>query len=574
MDNIVNSIYKQRGNFIIIGLTGRTGSGCTKVAELLSAKSFEDLNPNHPIENTDSITNEDLKYNILFNYMKANWNEGFQHIKVRDIITSFIIEINIYDWNDKIKLKDKLKERTINLYEKLHKNISESKKKLDSESSRNYLEIIDKCLQSNPRFLIELSILSKYIREDISINTNESYSSIYQEIGDNIRRSGNANCCDIDLNKLSSIAERINCIIKFIRNKNNNTLVVIDAFRNPFEIFYFRERYSAFYLMAVNTTEEIRKNRLYKIGLNKEQIKVIDNREYPDKKKLEDSYTSQNISKCIEISDIHLVNDDCNHGNFHQIKSQLLKYISLIKHPGLITPTAEERTMQIAYTAKFNSGCISRQVGAVVTDKNFSIKSIGWNDVPEGQTPCLLKNGDDLINGKNKVCYSNYELETSEFKNILKDSYKNTGDLNGKNISFCFKDTYNLLTGEKNQVHTRSLHAEENAFLQISKYGGTGINGGKLFTTASPCELCAKKAYQLGIKDIYYIDIYPGISMSHILNNGKKRPNMHLFNGAIGRAYIHMYQPILSYKDELYNILNFDFKNELKTKQKENIEKY
>ncbi len=92
----------------------------------------------------------------------------------------------------------------------------------------------------------------------------------------------------------------------------------------------------------------------------------------------------------------------------------------------------------------------------------------------------------------------------------------------GKCYAYCFKDIYNGITGKPNQVHTRALHAEENTFLQISKYGGAKMQGGKLFTTASPCELCAKKAYQLGIKEIYYIDPYPGISKSHILTFGKK----------------------------------------------------
>ena len=36
----LQELYKHRTDFTIIGLTGRTGSGCTKVAELLS-KDFE-----------------------------------------------------------------------------------------------------------------------------------------------------------------------------------------------------------------------------------------------------------------------------------------------------------------------------------------------------------------------------------------------------------------------------------------------------------------------------------------------------------------------------------------------------
>lgn len=100
-------------------------------------------------------------------------------------------------------------------------------------------------------------------------------------------------------------------------------------------------------------------------------------------------------------------------------------------------------------------------------------------------------------------------------------------------------------------MHTRSLHAEENAFLQISKCGGAGIDGGFLFTTASPCELCSKKAYQLGIKRIYYIDPYPGIAIDHILNGGSNNPELILFSGAIGRAFHRLYMPITAYKDEL-----------------------
>jgi len=122
---------------------------------------------------------------------------------------------------------------------------------------------------------------------------------------------------------------------------------------------------------------------------------------------------------------------------------------------------------------------------------------------------------------------------------------------NGRNSAYCFKTEYNTLKDKDNQVHTRSLHAEENAFLQISKYGGRGIEGGYLFTTASPCELCAKKAYQLGIKKIYYIDPYPGIATNHILMAGVNNPELILFSGAIGRAFHLLYSPVVAYKDEM-----------------------
>nr|WP_284732708.1 hypothetical protein [Larsenimonas rhizosphaerae] len=211
--------------------------------------------------------------------------------------------------------------------------------------------------------------------------------------------------------------------------------------------------------------------------------------------------------------------------------------------------------MQIAYTAKTNSGCISRQVGAVVTDKNKSVKAVGWNDVPHGQVPCALRSTEKAINGFDKIEYSEFERNNKEFRDVVKvidDKYKNKKELmKGRNPSYCFKDIKNVLDGKGNQVHTRSLHAEENAFLQISKYGGAGVEGGFLYTTASPCELCAKKAYQLGVSKIVFIDPYPGITTDHILANGDNSPELVQFRGAVGKGYFQLYEQTLPYKDEL-----------------------
>ena len=125
---------------------------------------------------------------------------------------------------------------------------------------------------------------------------------------------------------------------------------------------------------------------------------------------------------------------------------------------------------------------------------------------------------------------------------------------------------------DRNQVYTRALHAEENSFLQLAKNGIQRKDGGILFTTASPCELCSKKAYQLGIKAIYAIDPYLGISEKHILNNGKKetRPELKFFEGAIGRAYTALYQNMILLKDENEMYYGMDFKKPLKRLSKLN----
>jgi len=79
-------------------------------------------------------------------------------------------------------------------------------------------------------------------------------------------------------------------------------------------------------------------------------------------------------------------------------------------HPGLITPNHIERCMQIAYNAKLNSGCLSRQVGAVITDENYCIRSIGWNSTPEGQIPCNLRTLSNLEGNNDDIAFSQYEI--------------------------------------------------------------------------------------------------------------------------------------------------------------------
>ncbi|MBR2923713.1 MAG: hypothetical protein IKC28_01675 [Clostridia bacterium] len=263
----------------------------------------------------------------------------------------------------------------------------------------------------------------------------------------------------------------------------------------------------------------------------------------------------QDVESCIQNADIFLA--DTEKGVYKpKLNYQLMRYVSLILHPGIVTPTPIERCMQIAYAAKANSGCISRQVGAVTTDASYNILSLGWNDVPCGQTSCIYRNLVDLSRQIDKPAYSDYEYdEMDEFQRYI-SKYHFSKDLiserlHGLPASFCFKDIHYRITGDKNPMDARSMHGEEKA---LSNCDQQRVRGGFLFTTSSPCEMCAKNAKNHQIKKIYYIEPYPGISQKHCCNSGVEdnRAQYVLYEGAIGRAYTQLYTPILPYKDELY----------------------
>lgn len=63
-ENIVDKIYKLRKNFVIIGLTGRTGSGCTTVAKILQTQHPEEFKTEYREINTDPINNDVRKIEL------------------------------------------------------------------------------------------------------------------------------------------------------------------------------------------------------------------------------------------------------------------------------------------------------------------------------------------------------------------------------------------------------------------------------------------------------------------------------------------------------------------------------
>jgi deoxycytidylate deaminase len=577
--SILKEIYSLREDFLVIALTGRTGVGCSKVAEILTlekSKLFE-LIPKK-FEKTTQITNEERKYNIAYDYVHEHWIP-FELIQYKRVIALLLIKYDLVSLQRELMAIDSealshdlfAQDNQRNIegflgaittdFEKLHgrykkdfglKTISELKSATDLKKLYR--------LWVSPDF----RALSDRMHDGLNKISFEFRIRFLQTVINNFRQFGSPfkkHRKQAQETYVYFIAEAINKIIKSIRDNNQESRgkvrVVIDSLRNSLEIRFFKERYSAFYTMAVNASEAAIINNV-RLHYHKQEVVTrildIDNSEYEGG---DGNFYVQDVANCIQKADLHLNNSLADHEvdtnvNKYTIYRNVIRYTALILHPGIISPTPEERCMQFAYTAKYNSGCISRQVGAVITDQYFSIKGVGWNNTPEYQVPCQLRSLDDLIDNNDEAAFSVYERLDNKFREQLaKEKRPNSAQLDGRNCSFCFKDVKNRMDNQKNQVHTRSLHAEENAMLQIVKYGGTSLMGGILFSTASPCELCSKKAYQLGINKIYYIDPYPGIARAHILQGGTRNPELILFNGAIGNAYHKFYEPFMNYKEEI-----------------------
>lgn len=701
---LMTEALRQHEEFLVIGLTGRLGSGCSEAAGILGS-TFEQiaLPPIYP-GNLGLKDDKERDLRILYRYASHHWQK-FDIIRVRTVIASFLLRQfdkftedvkarNLVATNDEFKeqvceavskkLADRMHAYKVDDSELLEESLPQviRDKRFDSlkdmfmewykaaEDITNYpkraaeLSRIDYNLNAcsacaaenwwsihvpditkleNALFEIESNLtrekgvdldfktyflvhdlipaISDSLHELISKRSSSAFTELFQKYGNSIRAVGKAFPDEGEVNienDVYSIPRRINFFIKSLRHPFSRsfakpTRIAIDSIKSVHESTYLRERYSAFYLIAISCNEDIREERLTKEkNLTVSDIHCIDWNEYSDlgagkyreiKEKIEkesiekclpevyeriktllgqdeaefwrkvmdkkaevdrvriaayekglNSFLLQDVGASIQNADIFISNNHIGQTVNMDLRWELVRNISLISHPGLLLPTPVERCMQVAFTAKANSGCLSRQVGAVVTDADYNILSIGWNDVPCGDVTCARKNLFDLYKEHDTATYSDYELQNKEFRVRVNKIVSLAGShpdelgktLNGLPWQYCFKDIH---ADSKQSMRSRAMHAEEKALSNVADKA----EGGCLFTTSSPCEMCSKNAKNHKIKKIYYIEPYPGISEDQYTNSGDidNRAKHILFNGAIGRAYTQMYTPIMPHKDIL-----------------------
>lgn len=472
--------------------------------------------------------------------------------------------------------------------------------KLEKADSGNYYA-------NNPNELFEIfnePVFRLFVKGITSYFTKKSYYLLclmYHRLACAIRATGSPVSMSAqwketkDTSHIFDLIKLVNTLIKGKRHSVKNedsegTRIVIDSIRNSLESLYLKERYAAYYLFAVHDDanrikhleQKIRKHMsdlIFEQNRNEDKVKreltCIMN--LTEKEAMTEDFEtgiffSPNVGQCIADAEVHISNSENTENKpyvFYTMAEQWMKYSSLILHPGLITPSSEERCMVVAYTAKFNSTCLSRQVGACITNQYHSIRTIGWNEVPYGHIPCGLRDVRELRNHKKsgykdslRYVYSDFERGETRYNDgfsfvenvdlfLSSHPERNLEKLEGIHYPYCFKSYHNTFEGKINQVHTRSLHAEENAIIQMAKYGGEKLINGIIYVTASPCELCSKKLYQIGVRQIVYIDPYPGIARANIIGNGLKHPTLKLFQGAYGQTYFKLYQPFMPLKDEI-----------------------
>lgn len=119
-------------------------------------------------------------------------------------------------------------------------------------------------------------------------------------------------------------------------------------------------------------------------------------------------------------------------------------------------PPWDEYFMKIAALIAERSTCLRHNVGAVVV-RDKRVITTGYNGAGRGKESC-------------------------------------------KDKGSCLKDELGIASGERHETCV-GIHAEQNAIIQ-GAYHGTLIKGGTIYSTHTPCMICAKMILNAGLERV------------------------------------------------------------------------
>jgi len=286
---------------------------------------------------------------------------------------------------------------------------------------------------------------------------------------------------------------------------------IIDQIKHPAEVDLLRTVYrNNFYLVGVMSLEKNRRSRLVDEGLTKEMIDLVINRDRKEADKF-----GQQLEKAFKLADYFLHNPL---GDTTLVPQQVKRFLDLTHGDNGITPSSHEHAMYVAYSTAMKSSCLSRQVGAAITDSSNRVIAVGTNDVPRyrGGLYNSESQNDDRCFKKRKICENSSEKNKRKEKiraGLRQQFVERYSDLKMLAIANEGLDAMVDLVFEQSGIpdlieFSRAVHAEMDALISLTRGGGGSTVGANLYATTFPCHNCARHIIAAGIDKVYYIEPY------------------------------------------------------------------
>ncbi|MCG5293664.1 deaminase [Providencia rettgeri] len=356
---------------------------------------------------------------------------------------------------------------------------------------------------------------------------------------------------------------------------------LVDQFKRPEEIELFRViNQHNFYLLGILRDEQERIRNLKEDDSSKNDIPSIINID----NKSDDDF-GQQTGKAILESDFFIKN---NQSQKSDLKKKIDRFIGLIHGVNGLTPMKHEKGMYAAFSASLQSACLSRQVGAALTDSEGNLLAVGKNDVPkfggglysyddgDNDHRCVYKSG-KCFNDINKIKIKNRISEIlnnslTEILNSDKIGFKEAKETIEENLEKITSKIYKESKISQVMEYSRSIHAEMDVITSMARSSNENTKGKILYTTTYPCHNCARHIVSAGIKEVIYIepfekslalDLHDDSISKYQLND---KVVFKEFEGVSPRRYNKFFYPTDERKDD------FGIAKERNTKYKNHID--
>jgi len=353
--------------------------------------------------------------------------------------------------------------------------------------------------------------ISKYIEEEIPperLSSLESFErkKILIEEGNRIRRThGPDYFAEKVISRVFELRKKRKGESSTQRYESLRECYIIDSLKNRSELELLKKVYhKSFYMIGVfSDTEErlIILNPKGKLNFEGEAKRLI-SQDFD-----EDLDYGQSVKDIFPRSDFFIHSQ-----NPKTFGRKISRFADAIFRTNIVTPTVQERAMYAAWAAGNNSACLSRQVGASVTDESGSLIGVGWNDVPKfGGGVYGDEDGEQdkrcFIHKSGTMHCRNDERKSFIISEIKQKLLESETIISGKE----YKIEQILRKSPLKDLieYSRSVHAEMHALFSALKSGQNRVIGGKVFVTTYPCHNCARHIVMAGIHEVYFIEPYP-----------------------------------------------------------------
>jgi deoxycytidylate deaminase len=334
--------------------------------------------------------------------------------------------------------------------------------------------------------------------------------------------------------------------------ETRRTCFIIDSIKNQFELDLLKSIYrELFYFIGVFSPLDKRRQSLLNMKMSQTDVHTLIDKDSGEETKHLNVKHGQTVEDTFHQADFFLRLDN---DNDDPMNLKLARFFNLVFNTKIITPTSAETAMYYAASAASNSACLSRQVGACLTDSKGEILSVGWNDVPrfggglyrssEPESPagsdhrCMNKNGGTCFN----------DVEKSEIAKEIADALeklKLTDKTKNAQVIKCITDSKVKYLIE----FSRAVHAEMYAVITGAKKFGDRVTNGVLYCTTFPCHSCARHLIAAGIHEVYYIEPYPKSLALRLHDdaitqdpNHKAMLRILAFDGVAPNRFLHLFR--------------------------------